>query len=307
MSFALAFAIAINLGMILVPILLCASVTMSIQSGFGDNSLLQQNAVPLYSVALLWMSLALFVACVVPRHLNCGAGHDDAEQIHQGSATEKLSVAGTQSDARREVTRLAWGAAFERACMVSGVENGTAMLLETEFGWPYRSVGLGLMVVGLGTIVVCCLGAAAKFDGHGSGVNMLLSASVAAILSVVPLFDMMQAGPPAIFTADMFIYSATFLMQGICDGAAVNAANKGMHGYSLEDYQVGKVFSINLGRAVGSGCSRLVLASLGRNAYASEQLILGLLGCGIAYRVALLMRHARDNDAIATIPLHNAF
>lgn len=293
-SFALAYAVATNAGMICAPVILFAAVAPSIHSASTDRLARQQCAAPLFLVALLWIALGLVVALVTPRHLNRELAREDAGQDEQASQTRTTGKAQLPIDARRALIHLGWAIALERSCMVAGIELGTTMLLETHFGWPLQSVGAGLMAVGLCTIVVCCLGAAAKAAGYEPGSKVLLAASLVGVLSLGPLFDVKGAGPAAILAADALVYSTTFLTQGICDGIATNAAIDGERGYRMEDYQIGKVLGISLGRAWAAVFARVALESFGRNGYAGAQLLIGLLGFFTACRVASLVQNAEE-------------
>jgi len=281
-SFSLYYAVAGNFGRICVPALIVAAVTVSSRINPTGESVLGQCAVPFYPLATLWFALAALVSFVAPPRL-------DRELVDQkADQSSEPPVATLSVEVRQTLVRLGWAMALERSFIVVGIELGTTMLLEVQFGWPIRSVGIGLMIVSFVTIVVCFVGAAAKSVDRSPGARTLVAASVVGVFAMLPLFDLKEFGPSAILTADAVIYAAFFLVQGICDGISVNAAVKGKTGYTLEDYQVGKELCFSFARAGGSTGARLVLDH-GRNAYAGLQLATGLLGCATACRMASLV------------------
>eukprot|EP00427_Karlodinium_veneficum_P063561 CAMPEP_0169322734 /NCGR_PEP_ID=MMETSP1017-20121227/9576_1 /TAXON_ID=342587 /ORGANISM="Karlodinium micrum, Strain CCMP2283" /LENGTH=168 /DNA_ID=CAMNT_0009417293 /DNA_START=982 /DNA_END=1485 /DNA_ORIENTATION=+ len=137
-------------------------------------------------MALLWAGLALAFALTCPVHdLNPLMPTETtglSDRISPRSA--KLSIKDRENIVIQGVLYT-----LERGISVGAIEAGTAMLLELQFGWGARAIGLGISSVFALTIVICTILMFLNWKRVYSETNMLVCVAATAACGGLLLFD----------------------------------------------------------------------------------------------------------------------
>jgi hypothetical protein len=286
-------AAATNLGLCLGPLWSALVLTVARHDGVALSPY-GEAAMPLYGVAIAWAVIVLAFCFAIPLDRST-PGMTTPRQAtpstpHQ--ATPKSEM--THAD-RKIIVIMSLLFSAERGLTVSAIEAGTAMLLELQFAWGARDIGLGIGTVFAITTISALGVAVALHRAPSREVPVLLILAVTAAFTTTLLFDFGKFGATQILLADGIIYSCVYTASGIIDGLATRAAIAGTW-YSMENYLALKVSVASGARALGAPMARGLIDIGGRNTYAFVMVSMGLCGLTSAMKLALLIGRQRHTE-----------
>jgi hypothetical protein len=174
---------------------------------------------------------------------------------------------------------------MERGLSVGAIEAGTAMLLEIQFGWSARAIGIGISCVFAFTIVTCSILMFLNWKRVVVETNMLVCVAFIAACGGVLLFDFKTGMALQLLLADCLIYPFMYSASAAADGLATRVAVPDSW-YSMESYLALKGAGQAFFRFMGFPFARFLIDSGGRNVYAATLLTLGTLGLYSASKIA---------------------
>jgi MFS family permease len=278
---SIATAIATNLGLCLGP--LVSALTIHALGGKEVvHSVYTRSSASLYIMALLWAGLALAFALTYPIH--------DLKPLmptETSLTAEKISPRSARLTIKDRENIVLQGVLYtlERGISVGAIEAGTAMLLEIQFGWGARRIGLGISSVFAFTIVICTVLMFLNWKRVFSETNMLVCVAGVAACGGTLLFDFKNGFALQLLLADCLIYPFMYSASAAADGLATRVAIPDSW-YSMESYLAMKGAGQALFRFMGFPLARYLIDTGGRNIYATVLLSLGLLGLLSAFKIA---------------------
>lgn len=282
-ALSIATAVATNLGLCLGPFL--SAITIQMLGGREVvHSVYTRSSASLYIMALLWAGLAICFALSFPIcTLDPMKPNDPSDAAHRLTPrSERLSIQDREKIVVQGVLYT-----MERGISVGAIEAGTAMLLELQFGWGARAIGLGISSVFAFTIVTCCILMYLNVKRVVLEANMLVSVAAVAAVGGVLLFDFHTGYALQLLLADCLIYPFMYSASAAADGLATRVAIPDTW-YSMESYLAMKGAGQALFRFMGFPLARFLIDKGGRNVYATTLLTLGCLGLFSAGKIAWL-------------------
>lgn len=250
-----------------------------------------RSAAPLYFMAGFWAVMMACIFVLLPSNLEdlLSTKHELDKIAGLSSSTgdgmPQVELSEGESRRRRKLWLLALAFCLDRILMLSALEAASALVLEREFQWGHKAIGL---VVGA-AFLVGVPGLAGieitRRKAQVSDTSALLALAVSCMAVTLLLFPVVgrlvqrpqHGGPLLIVVADAVIFPTAFLINGIVDGLALQHRVPGTW-LSPESMAVARVAIVGMaGRPVGPWAARTLIESEGRAAYAGAQLALASL------------------------------
>lgn len=271
----------------------------------GANGAAARSAHTSYVIAASWLVFGLVAWQAFPLDLTqlIEVKEDEDSKCSEneeraGDAAPSIAIEALPEQARKRIWLAACMYGTERTFIVSGLEAGTALVLETEFHWDTKYVGLAIGLTFLGGLP---LAIAANLIQRRNFISSLKLMCVAAALSVVfaallfpsvgsSLSSLSQDNAVgSVLLADSVIFTAGYLANGIIDGFAVRSSVPDTP-FSIENFKlIDSVIQNSLARFIAPPIARWCLERYGRTYYAGGQLIISILGCFSCFSVASIL------------------
>jgi hypothetical protein len=279
-------AIVTNAGLFFGPLL--SAVSIHAMGGREQvQSVYTRTSTSLYMMAFLWAILGVAFSLTLPVDLSPWLSDEEAK-IQQ----ERIRIS---IEDRKAIVWQGLCYSAERALAVGAIEAGTAMILEVQFGWGTRAIGLGISSVFGFTMFFCATIMIVHAFWKINEVNALVSLSVVSAVGAVFLFDFDNHFALQVLLADALIYPFMYCANGITDGIVTRFAVPGTW-YSLENYLAAKGSSLGLFRFLAFPLARFLIDTGGRNVYATCQLLIGILGLWSCIRLGWLVEWKARKD-----------
>lgn len=293
----------------------------------GANGAAARSAHTSYVIAACWIFFGLATWQNFPLDLAQLIEAKEVEESrcsenerHTQEAASSLAIEAIPEQARKRIWLSAVMYGTERTFIVSGLEAGTALVLETEFHWDTKYVGLAIGLTFLGGLpLAVAANAVQRPDFILSAKLMCVAAALSVVFATLLFPDIGRFfnnlsednAVGVILLADSVIFTAGYLANGIIDAFAVRSSLPGT-AFSIENLKlIDSVVQNSLARFIAPPIVRWCLEKYGRAFYAGGQLtisVLGLFSCFSAARILLqcntsgINTNTSDRSADGTSP-----
>ncbi|CAE7728764.1 unnamed protein product [Symbiodinium sp. CCMP2592] len=245
---------------------------------------LEAGAAPVMLFVLMLLFLLAILVLLVPREsVESAPVYDAVElQVHDRTEEEKEAPLSPKNDVlaslvgsdRAALFRAGIVYNFERTFSVASIEVATTMISQVEFGftplitgWIFGAIAAGSF---LANIIVVCTSPDVDFRA------MLMLGFAFVGVATAPF--LMNFWPWwSLYVADTLMMTMTMAANGISDGLCILSAT-GEEGYSRQAFINQKMLSMAVAKVIAAPIARGLLPWLGRNGYASVQLLVTLAG-----------------------------
>jgi len=257
-------------------------------------------AAPLYFVAGFWAVMTVGIFVLLPSNLE--ELLSTKQELDTAAAVPSIAINGMLQGECREagipwkkrLWLLALAACLHRVVMLSALEAASALALKEEFQWGRRAIGLAIgasFLIGVPSLAAI---ETMRRKAGASDTNALLGLAVSCLAATLLLSPGLHGGPLLFLCADAVIFPASFLVNGVADGLALQYHIPGTW-LSPESMAVARIAFVGmLGTPLGPWGARALIAREGRGAYEGAQLVLVmllLLGSLEARRVLAKMKN----------------
>mmetsp|Transcript_34276 Transcript_34276/g.87841 ORF Transcript_34276/g.87841 Transcript_34276/m.87841 type:complete len:517 (+) Transcript_34276:113-1663(+) len=238
--------------------------------------------------ACLWAAVALTQSLAIPDEFQ-------EQLLAFGSGDKGEDVLQTTPLARRQwLFILGQVYNFERGFTVAAVEVASSMVLETQYGWTQQQIGYAVGGALASTVPVGLLVTFVRRVVFPNDYFLMQLLCLGTFVGSLLFFDYRPGShitPSLLLVADFVIYSCNWQLSGLMNGLAMRAEIPNSW-YSLETYNLMQNLVVALARALGFALSRMAVHKLGRNAYATIQLCMMLMGASTVLKACQLCRKA---------------
>eukprot|EP00746_Dinoflagellata_sp_MGD_P146373 gnl/MRDRNA2_/MRDRNA2_78861_c0_seq2.p1 gnl/MRDRNA2_/MRDRNA2_78861_c0~~gnl/MRDRNA2_/MRDRNA2_78861_c0_seq2.p1 ORF type:complete len:647 (-),score=82.69 gnl/MRDRNA2_/MRDRNA2_78861_c0_seq2:21-1961(-) len=271
----------------------------------GASNPRTHSAHPAYAYSLLWLIFGILASVALPEELTSLIENKEAEDnmVHPEATCNEhqntCNIRALPEKTRRSIWFAGMFYGFERALMISALEAATSLIIEMEFGWNVKDVGLAVSMTFFIGLPFAQLLNIARESSLISEARLMSGAAVTSVVASVLLFPsiflaraLQAQGLSAVISvlvADCFIFTSRYLANGIVDGLAVQSSLPGTF-YSVENFRLCEsLLQDSLARFMGPIIARYLIAYHGRAAYSIFQLCVSSLGCLTLLAVASKM------------------
>lgn len=279
----------------------------------GAEGAAARSAHSSYIIAVCWIIFGVATWQAIPLDLTQHIKMKEAEDIKSSTdehgaqdAASTLAIESLPEQVRKKVWCSVVMYGTERTFVVSGLEAGTALVLETEFRWDTKYIGLAIGLTFLGGLPLAIVANAIQRPSSFMSAKLMCVAAALSVVSSICLFPSIgqylstlsgsnAVGP--LLLADSIIFTGGYLANGVMDAYAVRSSMPGTI-FSIENLKlIDSVIQNSLARFIAPPIARWCLESHGRTYYASGQLIISVLGCISCFSVAhLLLRNSASGN-----------
>lgn len=268
----------------------------------GASSPRTHSAHPAYAFSFFWLLFGIMAREGIPKDLTSLMQVKEAKDnrsMTEGRDREQndsFNVHALPEKTRRSIWFAGMFYGFERALMVSALEAATALIIEMEFGWNIKDVGLAISMTFFIGLPFALLLNIPRRKGMISEAMLLSSASLTSVVASVLLFPSISlarafatngmGAVALVLVADCFIFTSRYFANGIIDGLAIQSSLPGTF-CSVENFRLlESLLQDSLARLIGPILARYLISSHGRGAYSILQLSVSSLGCLTCLSVA---------------------
>lgn len=227
------------------------------------------------------------------------ASHPPGEtSLQHASCSEEQSGLPMQSKVVLMCSGLVMNAL--RGFVISGLEAATSLLLEEEFGWERRDIGI---VIGL--CFLFCIPVKALYGNLKNELKITQWIRLMTCLSMIgtiPLFSFACPGGPycgwMILLGDAILFPTLFLGDGLSSGLLMMSQHLCPVGSWLDANHImlyRGLMVAGMGRTWGPPAARMQIDHSGQNSYASQQLALAAVYL-VVFELGMVPRAKSDDN-----------
>ncbi|CAE7034825.1 unnamed protein product [Symbiodinium natans] len=231
---------------------------------------LEAGAAPVMLFVLMLLFLLGILMLLVPR----GSAQSAPEEKEAHRSPKNDAVASLVGSDRTALFRAGIVYNFERTFSVASIEVATTMISQVEFGFTPLITGWIFGAIAAGSFLANIIVACTPPDVDFRAILMLCFAFVG--VATAPF--LMNFWPWwSLYAADALMMTMTMAANGISDGLCILFAT-GEEGYSRQAFINQKMLSMAVAKVIAAPIARGLLPWMGRNGYASVQLLVTLAG-----------------------------
>lgn len=282
----------------------------------GASNPRTHSAHPAYAFSVFWLIFGIIASVSIPKKLTslkqAKEAEDDRSSLEGVSNKQENSfnVRALPETTRRSIWFAAMFYGFERALMVSALEAATSLIIEIEFSWNIKDVGLAVSMTFFIGLPFALLLNITRESGLITEARLMSGAAVTSVVASLLLFPSISlaraleahglSAVGSVLVADCFIFTSRYLANGIIDGLAVQSSLPGTF-CSMENFRLFEsLLQDSLARFIGPILARYLISSHGRQAYSIMQLCVSTLGCLTCFSIASKMWLPEQHSSLSS-------